>query len=345
MNLDYGNILKKAWHTIWKFKILWIFGILAGCSTGGNGGFQSNFNSGGSSGRSGQGHNFSPDSGGFNTNMPYEMNRFFYEIERWFSSQDPTQLILIILAVIFIVLALGLVLKLLFIFLGTVGKIGLINGAWQVEEGAEKLTFGALLKEGWKSFWPVILLKLLLWVFRLALALVTFIIVVITLCTALCVVIPFYIIFPFVYWILVELILVAMVGEGYSLTDAIARSWNLFKTNWLTTSLMGLILGVISFIYDLILAAGFLLTLIPAGIGIFLTVSYAYEETILTALIITGILILIYIPVAIFLNGVKEAYMGVNWTIVYRRLTGFTAEQPAIVDAGKTAEQPPLPAE
>ena len=32
--MDFGEILSKAWKIIWKFKILWIFGILTSCGQG-----------------------------------------------------------------------------------------------------------------------------------------------------------------------------------------------------------------------------------------------------------------------------------------------------------------------
>ena len=31
--MDFGEILSRAWQIIWKHKILWVFGILAGCSS------------------------------------------------------------------------------------------------------------------------------------------------------------------------------------------------------------------------------------------------------------------------------------------------------------------------
>ena len=46
--MNYGEILKKTWKIIWKHKILWLFGILAGCGAsasgaggGGGGGMES----------------------------------------------------------------------------------------------------------------------------------------------------------------------------------------------------------------------------------------------------------------------------------------------------------------
>ena len=41
--MDYGEVLSKSWKIPWKFKVLWIFGILASCGhTGQSGNF--NFN-------------------------------------------------------------------------------------------------------------------------------------------------------------------------------------------------------------------------------------------------------------------------------------------------------------
>src|SRR5665647_313475 len=33
--MDFGYILKRAWQIIWKFKVLWVFGILASCGQAG----------------------------------------------------------------------------------------------------------------------------------------------------------------------------------------------------------------------------------------------------------------------------------------------------------------------
>ena len=38
MNFNFGEILTRAWQITWKYKVLWIFGILAGCTNGGGGG-------------------------------------------------------------------------------------------------------------------------------------------------------------------------------------------------------------------------------------------------------------------------------------------------------------------
>ena len=35
--MNYGEVLSRAWQIIWKYKVLWIFGILAGLGSGGGG--------------------------------------------------------------------------------------------------------------------------------------------------------------------------------------------------------------------------------------------------------------------------------------------------------------------
>ena len=43
--MDFGEILTKSARLIWKFKILWLFGLLASCASGsGNPGLNFSFN-------------------------------------------------------------------------------------------------------------------------------------------------------------------------------------------------------------------------------------------------------------------------------------------------------------
>ena len=54
MNFDFGDVLSRAWQIIWKHKVLWIFGILAGCSRGSSGFRGSSGGGGGDNGGTGQ---------------------------------------------------------------------------------------------------------------------------------------------------------------------------------------------------------------------------------------------------------------------------------------------------
>lgn len=115
--MDIGNVLSRAWQIIWKHKVLWIFGILAGCQGGGGGG-GSSFNMRG------------------NTDRPAN----FPQLEQYFQNVDPV----VIAVIVGIILLIVLFLVIVAVFLGTIGRIGLIRGTAQVEAGAASLSFGEL---------------------------------------------------------------------------------------------------------------------------------------------------------------------------------------------------------
>src|ERR1035437_7247624 len=62
--IDFGKILKHAWHILWNYRILWIFGILLAITSGGGGGngssARSNYNFNGTNGNPGVDWNISP---------------------------------------------------------------------------------------------------------------------------------------------------------------------------------------------------------------------------------------------------------------------------------------------
>src|SRR6476659_4167489 len=120
MNFNFGEVLTRAWQIIWKHKVLWIFGIFAGCSRG-SGNFRSNSGGGGGSGGTGQ--------------LPPEVMRVFQFIQ-----QNLVPVIVVGCILILVIWAVT-------IFLSTIGKVGLIRGTFQAEGGAEKLIFGQLFSE------------------------------------------------------------------------------------------------------------------------------------------------------------------------------------------------------
>ena len=120
MTFNFGEVLTRAWQITWKYKVLWIFGILAGCTNGGGGGSGGGGNSGYSTGPSDQ-------------NLPPELQRFFYQMENFVDwVADNLWLFIAIMVLVF------LVLMVISIFLGTIGRIGLIKGSYEAEQGAEK---------------------------------------------------------------------------------------------------------------------------------------------------------------------------------------------------------------
>ena len=251
--------------------------------------------------------------------MPPAIRDFFWQFQHLANTGQLVQM-LITAGIILVVLV--ILLRLIMAAVGTIGQIGLINGTWQLEEGAQKISFGALIKDGWKDFWKIILFKLLLIGVGIALALAVIILTVVTLFCGLIVIIPALFVYSFVYWIVVEYILAALVGDSMGIFDAIAKSWTVFKQNWITSAIMGLLVGVIEVVFGIIMAIPLLLIMIPGGIGVFTAITTHSDTGLVPGLAVSGVLLLIYIPIAIFLGGVKVAFLEVNWILVYRALTG-----------------------
>ena len=97
--MDFGEVFTKAWKIIWKYKILWLFGIFASCSSGGG--------SGGGGGSSSSGAQYS---GGYPPGT-YNMEHI-----------DPWLIVMIVIGLIF----LGILIGIIVMAVSTVGRIGLV---------------------------------------------------------------------------------------------------------------------------------------------------------------------------------------------------------------------------
>lgn len=317
--MDFGEVLTKAWKIIWKFKILWIFGIFAGCGTRSSG----NFNGGGSSsyqtgGAPGQIPNLPP---GFEANL----SKILQFIE------NP--------AVIVGFISLICILILLTIFLSIMGRVGLIKGAVDADVGAEHLSFGDLWKSGLQYFWRIFGLSLLIGspilLIYLALAfggLVIFltylsgsrsgsfgavapvwIVLLPVICVFICVIFLLAIVISFLRPQAER----AIVIENEGVISGLRRGWNVLTKNLGPILIIWLITLVIGFAVGIIVALPLLIILIPAIIAFVVggnNPSYA-------PLIIAGLCIVAYIPVSLVANGILTSYLETVWSLTYLRLT------------------------
>jgi hypothetical protein len=299
MNFNFGEVLTRAWQIIRNHKVLWIFGILAGCSRGGY-----RFNSS----NSGRGN------GGFEQ-LPPEAMRILQFI------QDNLTVILVV----------GCTLLLLFwaitIFLGTIGRIGLIRGTFQAEEGVERLIFGQLFSESMPYFWRIFGLSLIV-----ALPVLAVVAVLIAALAAFavsasngsdastlgllgmaplfigcfCLLVPI----MFVVGMIVRQAENAIVLEDQRVLPALSRGWEVFRANLGPIVLMAIILAVLT------LVIGFL-----AGDG---------QNW--TPLLWMTVGLCLYSPILLFLNGLMTAYVESAWTLTYLRLTKPQVQAPIVPD-------------
>jgi hypothetical protein len=286
--MDYGEVLSRAWQIIWKHKVLWIFGILASCSSANNG-----------SGLSGSGSS-------------WQANEIPYQIERTINMIPDWQIVMFI-GMIFLV---ALVLFILAMFLGTIGRIGLIRGTAQADRDIEKLSFGELFSGSMPYFWRVFLLNLLVGLFLV----IAFFALILTICLAplVCLMIPV----ACVISVILEQASIAIVLEELGILDGLKRGWEVVRLNpgpmivmWLILVLGIGILGGLIIGIPLIFSLGPIIALLIAG----------GERAILGGLAVAAICFAAYLPFLFVLSGILRSYVGSAWTLTFLRLTAPAA--------------------
>jgi hypothetical protein len=310
--MDFGEVLGKSWKIVWKHKVLWIFGILAGCARGGGGG-RAGGGLGGGGGQSGTGNpSFIP---GISRQNPQLLSN----IQEWITTHEA---LVVVAAVAFVLLV--LVLALIPLALGTIGEIGLIKGASKADGGAEHLGFGEIWQESLPYFWRVLGLSLL--------AVLAFVIVVVLIigCTFLagvatlgigalivlpliCILIPV----ALIAGLVVQLADIAMVTEDLGLKAGVRRGWELFKKELGPVLIIWLITAVIEIVVGIVITIPILVVVVPA----LLTLVFNNGNVSSTALLIAGACFVAYLPVLLVANGILIAYAQSVWTLTYLRLT------------------------
>jgi hypothetical protein len=314
MNFNFGEILTRAWQITWKYKVLWIFGILAGCTNGGGGG------GGGGGGNTG----FSTGPSDFD--VPPELRQFFYQMGDFVNwVEDNLWLFIAMMILVF------LVLFVISVFLGTIGRIGLIKGSYQAETGAESLAFGELFSTSMPYFWRVFglsfLIGLALFVIVVPIVLISVLSIVGIACLIpiICLLIPV----GFVVGIVIEQANRAIVLEDLGLVDGLKRGWEIARANIGPMVIMALILFGITLVAGIIIA-------IPIFIVVFPTI-FAFamgEGQSFTPIYLALACICLYIPVSMLLNGIVTTFAQSAWTLTYMRLTEEpdSPEPPVIVE-------------
>ena len=294
--MNFGEVLSRAWEIIWKNKILWVFGILAALGSGS-----------GSSGNSGSNFRFE---GG-------EVPPQFQGIERFFENIQPWMIVLFVLG--------ALLFTVLIVVLSTFGKGGLLRGAWLADGGETGFTFGRLWGEGGRYFLRLFLLGLLIFFGTLVLVFVIFVpgallsaitmgIGLICFLPLICLMIPVFI----ALGVVVNLAMIAIVGEDLGVMDGLRRGWEVFRSHLGEIIGIGLILVIGVAVANFIIGLPVLLIALPM-IGGFLDQSGRFTGAGITTSIV---LFLLYLPFLLALSGIVQSYFDTAWTVTFRRLTG-----------------------
>jgi len=295
--MDIGGILTRTWEIIWKNKVLWIFGIFAGCTSASGG-----------------------NPGNFTWTMQEDSPLFAEGLSRTFQNVPALVWTLGAIAGFLIML----VVVALVIFLSTIGKIGVIKASHQAESGQEKFTFSQVFKDSTPYFWRVFLLNLLvgILVFIILFLLITLGVVgtiatlgigMLCFIPVICLLVP---IIWFVY-IVVDQSSIAIVVEELGVIDGLSRGWNVVKSNLGYVIVMGLVLYI-----GIGMIGGFVISM-PIGLIVMPAVfAAALESTGAGAgLALAGLCFVLYLPFYVALNGFLRGYIQSAWTLTFLELT------------------------
>lgn len=292
----YRSIIRQSFIIAWKHKYLWFFGLFATLLA---------------------------------SNFEIELiNRFtnrqgstIYDWDRWaqtgiFSPRiwgnilgvaktDPWSLVSMLVILLVLV---GLLIFLLWLSIVSQGGLvnnaskALANGARLPSKSEKKHDTSIGFKEGRKHFWPVLGVNLLVRIIVYLLALVT--IAPIALSAKLSVAMSLVYFVVFIVLLVVALILAFItkyavafiILKNHSFGESIVAGWKLFKSNWLVSLEMTIILFAISIIGSLALLLGVMIMAIPIAVLYFLSVVFA-SFPIFVAVLVLGLIISIAIVV------------------------------------------------
>ncbi len=324
MNFNFGEVLSRAWQIVWKRRALWIFGILASCSRGNSSpNFNWNMNDGGSF-------------NGGTPNLPPQLEQFFLFIARNLAG------------IIAVTIALVCILWIVTIFLGTIGRIGLIRGTWQAETGGTT-AFGQLFSESLPYFWRVFGLSLLVglpFLFVIGGLVATILVFAIsvshqgnTAAIGLLALMPFFLaciclLIPigFVVNLIVRQSERAIVLENAGVFQSLSRGWDIFRKNLGPILVMAIILAVIGLVVGFAIAIPVLIVVVPSTIAF---VAGGNQGVNWGAMYFALACMCLLAPVLWLVNGILVAYLESAWTLTYMRLVKplDTDTPPLIVEA------------
>lgn len=345
--MKHSQILKRAWHIVWQYRALWIFGIILAITTASPGNQNRfEFNDGGETDRASE-MQLNPDeplwpqlydemkSGWQDANA--EMNRYLFP-----NQPDKTwQMWMWVLIITLLVLGLiGRVLR-------YVAEAALIKMVNLYEETGEKLKARQGWRLGWsRQGWRLFLIDLviylplfILFALMMVIAFAPIISIaagmqmknVVGLVTSIGLVILFG---------LIGLVLMAMISlvkpivfrkavlEDLPLGVSFREGYRMFRSAWKEFGLMWLILKGINIVWPLVMIPFALLTgaialvlgggfaFLMGGEGVFQSDPIAIGPIILAVFLLV---VLVGVPLAI-LTGLRDTFQSTSWTLTYREI-------------------------
>ena len=357
--IDIGKILKRSWHILWNYRILWIFGILLAITTvsgGGNGG-GSNYRVNGNNGFNG-------------TGIDWNSSPFLRSLYSWYM-QDLQPLVLYPGQHIATFIWIGVGLFLFFLVIGVIlafirytSETAVIRMVDEYERTGEKVGFGKGWKLGWNRrafrIWVIDLIVsipgLLLLAVLGVLGLLAFLgarsghgvavagSIIAAIGCAFLFILAF-IIFAVVLSLLRQFFIRKAALENAGIGESFRAGWSMFKRNWKSAGLMWLVMlgigigvGIVGIIIFFLLIPAYIVLAVPALIvalipglavfgitSIFASGPLAWILGVLAAL--PFFFLIVFAPLAL-VNGWYKIYSTSAWTLTYREIQAVETVAP-----------------
>lgn len=336
--MDFGKLFSEAWKTTWKYKVLWIFGILSSCAAsglGGSGNFNFNLPS-------------SPGSGSGRTPSGSMPNIDPGSVQRALDQLAPA------MAAVGVVMCIGLLIGLIAWALGIIGRGALVAGAQQADDEGNT-TFSRAWSAASAKFGSLLGMNLLLALPSIALAFVAVVIGILGSgaiiaaigaassgartggaenAAAASVLGLFACLIPLIcIGMLIQLVTAimrlfgerAIMLEGLGAMDGIKRGWAVFRANAGNSVLLGIILVVLSAILNFVLGLLFIPVVAPAALAAMSgAANGTAPNTAMIALSVCGALLLTVLVTVI--QGALHSFCATCWTRTYRAFANPGAE-------------------
>ena len=328
--MNYTNFLKRAWHILWKYPALWVFGFLlalTGSSSVPNSGGQGTMNFGGN----GPNFNNLPDS------------KFFHQMEVFFRNILLKFETLQIMDVIPWIILGGLVILLLSVIFTILRNLALTANYKMVdhyEATSEKVSWKQGFRLGWsKKIWQLFLIDLVVGLPVAGIVVIMFGCVGLTFmlglsvnsaATVLSIVAGIGLLLVGILIIVVISVLIGVwlklakrvcVLDEKGVMDSLGSGWRMMRGYWKDVLILWLIMVGVQIVIGLVMIPIVLIILLISGLlggGIGLVVWLFSQGAI--AAIVTGFIIFLIMMIlpSTFVSGLGETYYETVWTLFFR---------------------------
>ncbi|MGB8213139.1 MAG: hypothetical protein WCE68_06225 [Anaerolineales bacterium] len=356
--IDIGKILKRAWHILWNYKILWLFGVLLALTAGG----QSSSSSSTSSSSS--------NTGSSRPGIDWNSSPFLRNLYAWFQTNiqpliaHPDQHIATFVWIGVGLLLFILVVGVIFALIRYPSETAVIRMVDEYERTGTKVSF----RQGWKMGWNRRAFRM--WLIDLITGLPALVMLVvlgglglliffsvkggaqaaaITSIVAACGCAGLFILAFILYVVLVGLLrqfFIRMAAlENAGIGDSFRKGWAMFKRNWKSAGLMWLVMlglgigfGIATLIVFFLLIPAYIVLVLPAVVlaaipglvvfgitSIFASGPLAWILGLLAAL--PFFFLIVFAPLTL-IAGWYKIYESSVWTLTYREIQALESVAP-----------------